>query len=73
MSQNPDFSLPPLTDTASGPRRRSVQCVGPHGLHRMSYLEWGDADNHDLVLNYKNSLHYTDSVLRQAFDTLRAK
>ena len=28
MSQNPDFSLPPLTDTASGPRRRSVQCVG---------------------------------------------
>ena len=34
--------------------------------------QWGDADNHDLVLNYKNSLHYTDSVLRQAFDTLRA-
>lgn len=50
MSQNPDFSLPPLTDTASGPRRRSVQCVGPHGLHRMSYLEWGDARNPEVLV-----------------------
>ena len=31
----------------SGPafRERSVQCAGPHGLHRMHYTEWGAADN----------------------------
>ncbi len=22
-----------------------VQCLGPHGLHRMAYTEWGDAAN----------------------------
>lgn len=26
-------------------RERCVQCVGPHGLHRMAYVEWGDPDN----------------------------
>jgi pimeloyl-ACP methyl ester carboxylesterase len=26
-------------------RSRSVQCIGPHGLHRMAYVEWGDARN----------------------------
>jgi pimeloyl-ACP methyl ester carboxylesterase len=26
-------------------RRRSVQCVTPSGLHRMSYLEWGERAN----------------------------
>jgi len=26
-------------------RQRSVQCVGPAGLHRMSYTEWGDPRN----------------------------
>ncbi|MFN3984319.1 MAG: alpha/beta fold hydrolase [Rhodocyclaceae bacterium] len=26
-------------------RERSVQCLGPHGLHRMAYTEWGDPDN----------------------------
>jgi len=26
-------------------RQRSVQCLGPHGLHRMAYTEWGDAAN----------------------------
>ena len=25
-------------------RRRSVQCAGPSGLHRLSYLEWGAVD-----------------------------
>jgi pimeloyl-ACP methyl ester carboxylesterase len=31
--------------TASPPfRRRSVQCAGPGGLHRLSYLEWGAVD-----------------------------
>ncbi|HCX34233.1 MAG TPA: alpha/beta hydrolase [Rhodocyclaceae bacterium] len=24
-------------------RERSVRCMGPHGLHRMAYVEWGDA------------------------------
>ncbi len=28
-----------------GPRERSVQCIGPHGLHRMAYVEWGEPDN----------------------------
>jgi pimeloyl-ACP methyl ester carboxylesterase len=28
-----------------GMRQRSVQCAGPHGLHRMSYMEWGDSGN----------------------------
>jgi pimeloyl-ACP methyl ester carboxylesterase len=31
-------------------RRRSVQCIGPAGLHRMAYLEWGDARNRDVVV-----------------------
>ena len=50
MSQNSDSSLTPSADAASGPRRRSVQCVGPHGLHRMSYLEWGDARNPEVLV-----------------------
>ena len=25
------------------PRSRQVQCLSPAGLHRMAYLEWGDA------------------------------
>lgn len=28
-----------------GMRRHSVQCASPLGLHRMSYLEWGDPHN----------------------------
>ncbi len=34
----------------SEPRRRSVQCVSPAGLHRMAYLEWGDARNRHVVV-----------------------
>ncbi len=30
---------------AAQPRLRSVQCIGPHGLHRMAYAEWGDPRN----------------------------
>lgn len=26
-------------------RERAVQCIGPHGLHRMAYTEWGARDN----------------------------
>ena len=36
---------PPQTPSAAGPRAHSVQCCGPHGLHRMHYLEWGDPAN----------------------------
>src|SRR5436190_211220 len=32
------------------PRRRSVQCISPKGLHRMAYLEWGDARNRDVLV-----------------------
>ncbi|HQZ01167.1 MAG TPA: alpha/beta hydrolase [Thauera sp.] len=33
-----------------GVRERDVQCIGPHGLHRMAYTEWGDPDNPRVVL-----------------------
>lgn len=32
------------------PRRRSLLCASPRGLHRLSYLEWGDARNRDVLL-----------------------
>lgn len=32
------------------PRRRSVQCASARGLHRMAYLEWGDARNRDVLV-----------------------
>ena len=35
---------------ADAPRRRSVQCASPKGLHRVSYLEWGDPRNRDVVV-----------------------
>lgn len=42
-----DFFQPPRSPQrpAFGMRERCVQCVGPHGLHRMAYVEWGDPDN----------------------------
>ncbi|MBI1907576.1 MAG: alpha/beta hydrolase [Rhodocyclales bacterium] len=40
------FGQPPSGYGAPrGMRERSVQCAGPHGLHRMAYTEWGDPDN----------------------------
>src|SRR5438445_10753651 len=33
-----------------GPRRRSVQCASPKGLHRIAYLEWGDPRNRDVLV-----------------------
>jgi pimeloyl-ACP methyl ester carboxylesterase len=33
-----------------GVRERHVQCIGPHGLHRMAYTEWGEADNPRVVV-----------------------
>jgi pimeloyl-ACP methyl ester carboxylesterase len=32
------------------PRRRSVQCASPKGLHRMAYFEWGDPRNRDVLV-----------------------
>jgi pimeloyl-ACP methyl ester carboxylesterase len=32
------------------PRRRSVQCASPKGLHRVAYLEWGDPRNRDVLV-----------------------
>jgi len=34
----------------SEPRRRSVQCASPKGLHRIAYLEWGDPRNRDVLV-----------------------
>ncbi len=31
-------------------RRRSVQCASLRGLHRIAYLEWGDARNPDVLV-----------------------
>ena len=32
------------------PRQRFVRCASPRGLHRMSYLEWGDPRNREVLL-----------------------
>src|SRR3954462_4298444 len=37
-------------DVATEPRRRSVQCASAAGLHRISYLEWGDPRNRDALI-----------------------
>lgn len=36
--------------TSFTPRFSSVQCLSPSGLHRMTYTEWGDADNPRVLL-----------------------
>jgi pimeloyl-ACP methyl ester carboxylesterase len=33
-----------------GIRERTVQCLGPHGLHRMAYTEWGDPSNRKVLI-----------------------
>jgi pimeloyl-ACP methyl ester carboxylesterase len=37
-------------DAAVAPRRRSVQCASPAGLHRIAYREWGDPRNRDVLI-----------------------
>lgn len=32
------------------PRRRSVQCASPKGLHRIAYREWGDPRNRNVLV-----------------------
>jgi pimeloyl-ACP methyl ester carboxylesterase len=39
-----------MGDPGVAPRRRSVQCASPKGLHRMAYLEWGDPRNRDVLV-----------------------
>jgi pimeloyl-ACP methyl ester carboxylesterase len=39
-----------MAEALAEPRRRSVQCASPKGLHRMSYLEWGDPRNRDVLV-----------------------
>ncbi|HUF20841.1 MAG TPA: alpha/beta hydrolase [Burkholderiales bacterium] len=31
-------------------KENTIQCLGPHGFHRMHYTEWGDADNPHVLL-----------------------
>lgn len=35
----------PFRVRPAGMRAHRVQCAGPHGLHRVAYVEWGDPDN----------------------------
>ena len=50
------------------PRRRSVQCVSPKGLHRVAYLEWGDPRNDKVLV----CVHGLTRCARD-FDTLAAE
>ena len=40
----------PVRETVLEPRLHQVQCLGAGGLHRMSYVEWGRADNPRVVI-----------------------
>jgi pimeloyl-ACP methyl ester carboxylesterase len=39
-----------VESVATEPRRRSVLCASPAGLHRMAYREWGDPRNRDVLV-----------------------
>ncbi|MBV9191640.1 MAG: alpha/beta hydrolase [Betaproteobacteria bacterium] len=39
-----------MAESVVEPRRRSVQCISPKGLHRIAYLEWGDPRNKDVLV-----------------------
>ena len=38
------------SDMRSGPRLDYVMCASPAGTHRMAYWEWGDPNNHKILL-----------------------
>ncbi len=40
----------PASGVSVLPREKRVQCASPAGLHRVAYLEWGDADNPEVVI-----------------------
>lgn len=44
------FPAPPMARSSHGLREKSVQCVGPHGLHRMAYTEWGHPANRKVLV-----------------------
>jgi len=48
-------------------RRKSVQCLSPTGLHTMSYKEWGDAGNLDVLVCVHGLARVSDD-----FDALAA-
>jgi pimeloyl-ACP methyl ester carboxylesterase len=39
-----------MAEPVAEPRRRSVLCASPAGLHRIAYREWGDARNRDVLV-----------------------
>ncbi len=56
------------------PRRRSVQCASPKGLHRVAYLEWGDPRNRDVLIcvhGLTRSARDFDSLARALCDHYR--
>ena len=52
---------------SAGARQRFVQCASPRGLHRISYLEWGDPKNDQVLV----CVHGLTRCARD-FDTLAA-
>lgn len=44
-SAPPTLPAPPSVAAAIEPRLHQLQCIGPHGLHRIAYTEWGDPAN----------------------------
>ena len=56
------------------PRRRSVLCASPAGLHRMAYREWGDPRNRDVLIcvhGLTRSARDFDEVARSLCDHYR--
>ncbi|WP_407277799.1 alpha/beta hydrolase [Aromatoleum evansii] len=48
---HPSRAVQPVVDRPwHGVRERSVQCIGPHGFHRMAYVEWGDPANRKVLV-----------------------
>ncbi len=49
-----------------------LHLMGSHFNYENRFTEetrqWGEPGNHDRILNYKNSLYYTDTVLRHVFE-----
>jgi len=54
-----------MTSRTEQARIESVQCISPEGLHRMSYKEWGDTENPNVVVCVHGLTRVSDD-----FDTL---